>query len=396
MHSLLLPGAISNHWTLLLCLLGICAVFPTPQPLKKNSPVFPALRTICFLTYAFAFLHKLNRGYLDLHQSAVRDFFHQVLQNLPAFDEERLWTNHGMELIVLSLLIEGSLPILLFIRPLRRFACLLGLLFHGSIVLCQHGDYSQVILSCYPLFFSEPECADRWKSLRRVSRLRALASGAAVLLLVRISYLHPLWMAPPPGLAARIALGAEGLLVFALLLATCLLALSFLLDRPGGAPMREGPEGPKSRGWQLATWLLAASYSFSCLGPYLGLQFYHAQAMFSSIDLRTGNHLFLPRVPLFHNDAYVHDLRVQWGSAPDPSLVAGHPGLEVLLAHRGQVSMNYLRAILAHACETPSLRPLSISYSDEAGRSEAVDPCATGERRRGYSRATPYPWFLAP
>lgn len=399
LESMLLPGAISNHWTLFLFALGICAFFPFPQSRERAPASLLLLRALCVLTYWFAFLHKLNAGFIDPRTSAAWEFAHQVLQNVPLVDEQIFWQRYGMVFIVASLALEACLPVLLLARPLRRAACLLGLLFHGAILLCQHGEYSQLILSFYVLFFSEAELAEMLAGLRRFSPRRAALSAAAALALLRVSYLHPLLIAAPPGALARAAVWAEWLVVFVLAGLGCYLFLSLLLAPAAKPALAEELSAPApaptlaARRWLLASGLLIALYAFNCAGPYLGLQFYHAQAMFSSLDLLEGNHLFLSRIALFHNDDYVQDLRVQWGHGPDPALLALHPALAALLAHRGRISKNYLQAIFAHACRESALVPISISYQSASGRSlSAINPCSDTR----YSRLTAYPWFLPP
>ena len=111
------------------------------------------LTWLCALTYWLAAFHKLNPRFFRPATSPIRAFV-MPFADLLGIPREGLVDLIGHPLIVATVLTELTLPFLLWYRPTRLYACLLGVVFH--LVMMSQGvmDFPIVIMAFYPLFLS--------------------------------------------------------------------------------------------------------------------------------------------------------------------------------------------------------------------------------------------------
>lgn len=122
--------------------------------------------------------------------------------------------------------------------------------------------------------------------------------------------------------------------------------------------------------------LIGAAFVLNNLAPYLGLNYAGAMTMFSGITVTADNHLFIPKVALGGEGAYVSitDRKAQNLTRPmtetiDRLLRSGN--------ERPQVSINVLRYHLSRACASSPGASLSLTLVTEAGqRREHENVCA--------------------
>src|SRR5215475_7437530 len=109
----------------------------------------PVLRAMVVAMYAFAFLAKLNHGFLDVRVSCVAAMYGDLLRRIP-FAPDAVWAK---ELAVWgTLAIEGSLPLLFAFRRTRGLGVLVGMPFHLMLGSIGHRTFSALAYALYGLF----------------------------------------------------------------------------------------------------------------------------------------------------------------------------------------------------------------------------------------------------
>jgi hypothetical protein len=121
------------------------------------------LRAVCVLTYAFSFVQKMNPEWFAGQAPITTSFLYQPIEPLV----ERLGLRPQpirqllMPLAVFgTLVLELTLPLLLYWRRTRLWGCLLGLLFHLPMLARAVGDFPVMIVAFYPLFLSRGEAGE--------------------------------------------------------------------------------------------------------------------------------------------------------------------------------------------------------------------------------------------
>ena len=234
-----------------------------------------AVRYVMIGVYAFAVLAKLNYAYLDPAGSFA--------MGVPSL----AWVG-----IAASLLVELALPVLLLFRATRRYAVIVGYLFHlwltvGSGIYVF--DFSALAFCVYASCLPDAlvETLDDVKRLPLVPlalRFRTTILGAIAVATV------VLWFVEVPD-ARESSIKNFTWILFALLLTAP--AYLRVLER-GSAPWSDRPETPRVAA---PVWGVIALLALAGLSPYLGLRTVPAFTMFSNLRTEAGleNHLFMPK-----------------------------------------------------------------------------------------------------
>lgn len=281
----MLPFAF-NHRLVLAAVnaaLLVCAArarWTAPDPWSRPDPIVcaaPAARAIVVVVYAFAFLAKLNTGFLDPESSCAVAFSRHIG---PFVD---LVPGGARAAVFATLLVEAILPPLLVIRSTRAYAVLLGLVFHLvlSFDLVQHFvDFSSVMSSLLVLFVPLDVAEDA-----NLRTSRRLAIAFAILIAIGLA-VHTIgvgagaaWL----GLAVAVQLVWVGYAAHLILLVVRFRAAAptrvreTFVMRPALAP-------------------LVALVALNGLAPYLGLKTHTAWNMYSNLDVQAdrSNHLLVP------------------------------------------------------------------------------------------------------
>lgn len=247
---------------------------------EKNRP---AVRYVLIGVYFFAVLAKLNHGYLDPEASCGAVFMSRIAAGVPSL------ATLG---ILLSLALELSLPALLLFGRTRRFAVIVGYVFHLWLTIASGiyvFDFSALAFCVYAACLPDSLV----ESLKDVVRLPLvpLAVRFRVYILGAIAAATVVfWFVDVPD--AR-----EGVIKnFAWVL--------FALVFTSGAFLRVLENG--SAPWKSArtfervpasAWLVIALLILVGASPYLGLRTVPDFTMFSNLRTEAGyeNHLFMPR-----------------------------------------------------------------------------------------------------
>lgn len=114
----------------------------------------PVARLQLLLVYFFACFHKLNSGFTSLEHSCASAFYLRFASWFP-FAPNAPWAAETA--IHATLVIEGALPLLLFIPRTRHAAIVLGVLFHSILSADYHQhtmDFSSIMFALLILFVS--------------------------------------------------------------------------------------------------------------------------------------------------------------------------------------------------------------------------------------------------
>jgi hypothetical protein len=263
----------------------------------------PVLRAIVVAMYGFAFLAKLNHGFLDQRVSCVAVMYDDLLRRIP-FAPDAPWAR---ELAVWgTLLIEGALPLLFTFRRTWGLAVWIGMPFHLMLGSIGHRTFSALAYGLYALFVIDaltPQLVAWHDAVQRRFGAEALARGLSwlragavggCLALVAASAAGLYRAGVGPFLVYRVGWVVWGLWSLALMAAYLPAALRMLR---GPAPAPAGvPTVPPFR-WLYAAFALVLLNGSS---QYLGLKTETAFTMYSNLRTEGGinNHLFLPALRL--------------------------------------------------------------------------------------------------
>ena len=143
------------------------------------------LKSICALTYFFAFFYKLNPGWFS---SAGRAAGFLTMPLNPLLDLLGMPDTFRRLLASISiygtLVIEFSLPVLLLMRRTRLLGCRIGLIFSLGMIAQGVGNFPVLIVAFYPAFLSlaqTRELVERCLARPTVARIIATVMFAAVL-----------------------------------------------------------------------------------------------------------------------------------------------------------------------------------------------------------------------
>jgi hypothetical protein len=144
---------IGNHWWLAAAVsVGALAARPWSAADDDFSARFgPTARLVLLTFYSFAAFAKLNAGFLDPVESCARFFANQTLSfyRLP---EVGAASPIASFLAVVTVVIELAVPVLLLVRPTRRWGVWLAVVFHLLLTLDLRQHFYDFTLVLVPLF----------------------------------------------------------------------------------------------------------------------------------------------------------------------------------------------------------------------------------------------------
>ena len=251
--------------------------------------LFPLFRAGFYVMFAFVVLHKSNVGFLDPSVSCAISHFGKLTDRIPWIPTaESLGIERALPL--LTLLAEGSIPVLLFFKRTRQLALYVAFGFHYVMAINGFQGFSAFALSIYVPFLSRDlhrQVADAYRVARERFRGDALLNGVLILIAlfaVAITLGHATGRTYQMERVGKLWYLAGAPLIFVIYL--------YLSGR--GRPRKTCPSASRPRkAWQWALLFLFAAQSFM---PYLGLKTEASFSMFSNLETEEDrwNHLFLP------------------------------------------------------------------------------------------------------
>ncbi|HEV7500726.1 MAG TPA: hypothetical protein VGQ33_12015, partial [Vicinamibacteria bacterium] len=315
---------VTNHWlfTLIVAvtvLVAAGAVWRRPRegPLPPDAlfdAFAPVVRVEVLLLYAFAILHKLNRGYFDPVWSCAVALAPDGVPPGAA--------------IAGSLAAEAGIVLLLVLPRTRLLGIALGAAFHIYLGSGHFDDFSAMLAALYVLFAPPDLVARAAEGARRlglprapVFAPRALAGVMAAAAVLAVGYGHA---------TARAVFGALWIPYSVGLLGIFLLASA---QRPAAA----APAAPAPARVPRLLWVMPGVVALNGLCPYLGLKTEDSFAMFSNLHTEGGvtNHYLIPAA--WQIAPFERDL-VTVKSSSDPSLESLVGWRTPYLRLRGSVS----------------------------------------------------------
>ena len=258
----------------------------------------PVVRIMLVVLYYFAFVAKLNTGFLHPDLSCVSVMYADLVDRFPFLPE-----NHAARVfsIGLTIAVEAAIPILLSFRRTRYLAIAIGLPFHLILGLVGHRTFSALAYALYGLFCLRPLTALVIRGQRRLQRSIASEWRSRALAAART--------AAGAGILALVAAAMTGNRVF---VASWLLWLSWsfvlavaYLAIIAARPLWSAPiAGRTARPGLL--WLMLVPVVVNGIEPYIGLKTETSFTMYSNLRTEGGmtNHLFVPvmRVAGYQDD----------------------------------------------------------------------------------------------
>jgi hypothetical protein len=252
----------------------------------------PLLRCSLLLLYGLAALAKYNRDFLNPELSAAAYFTHLFLESLgvsidsPLLDSMSIWG---------TIVIETGLPILLFIPKTRRYAIVLGMVFH-TILAHNHNlsvfDFNAMLFALYVAFAP----ADLLAKVRYTEESKWVFRAVwyrlpVVLTLIAVSA-GIVWWASTTGSSRMFLWRYRVALWFVIGVMLTIVTAQVLFGR-------ERPQTNLPSPFRLTgrfDVVVLALILFNGLTPYLGLKTGVAYTMFSNLRTEVGyeNHLLMP------------------------------------------------------------------------------------------------------
>jgi hypothetical protein len=321
---------VSNHlilaWFMLLTLvLALVVEGGAPPPrLEVSGFVAAGIRGLVVLTYAFAFLHKLNRDYFSLERSSASQLTEFFCWDRGLRDR-RLVRALALVGIYGTLLMEAAVPLLLLSSRTTRLGILAGLGFHFSLALLGIVNFSSMMYAGLVAFAGEGAAT------AAAGHVGAL--GWPAIVAACIPFLVAVWLVTPRHAARycpyRFRWAAWPLQwLFGALTAVFVLGAVML-----PAPAASGPTLAVGRlgGAQVVLLIgIWSAFALNGLGPYLGWKTEFSFAMFSNLRCDPWRHLlFRAHWRPLYRSPYVRIERVE--GLPDAASLEGDSC--ALLAH---------------------------------------------------------------
>lgn len=260
------------------------------------------IRAMLVLLYYFAFISKLNEGFLDPDVSCVATMYRNLSSKL-AFLPDGSWT--PVMTIWLTLFVEAAIPILLTFRRTRSFAIFLGLPFHYLLGMVGHRTFSAEIYALYGLFCMESLVywvagAQRFIQERVTKQRRHLFPKLVRVAVLAYSVLVITELTLKSAPVSRAAQAAWALWSLALAVVYVWAIVSSRASRADSSDL-SGRPGPGM------LWLMFVVILLNGSTQYLGLKTQTNFTMYSNLRTEGGvnNHLFMPAL---HPFSYQDDL----------------------------------------------------------------------------------------
>ena len=261
------------------------------------------------IVYLMAVFNKLNTDFFDVNYSPVTrllNFYYEAphLLFIPDLIPRETWVlQFG---IIATLVIETAIPLMLWIRPLRLWGILLGVVFHMILSIRLYppmAEFPTLLFAAYILALPDttiPMLRDLWKNVTSKLRLMPI-KNAALLAVVWFFFLLPMVLQWPQQqeklLFTQNEVWAYSWIVY---LGFYFVILFYLLKRTRG-----GFNEPADIRWlqprNIIVYIFPLLIFLNGFTPYFGLKNKGSWNMYS--HLRTegmyNNHLFMPNIRLF-------------------------------------------------------------------------------------------------
>jgi hypothetical protein len=292
---------VPNHRILMFCMnLGLATTLLGGAFRRQDSPSIRAGLTEVFTrlsppvlaaVYFFATLAKLNRDFLDPEISCGTAFLGHITGIFPslAFAE-------GSAAIWITIVVEGLLPPALLFRKTRRWAVLVGVLFHYGVALDlvkRFYNFSAVMSALLVASLGEGLLRQSLRALEdrfsRQVRVRPFLSMLRTFFAVWLTGLFAFGLLVEPTVAWRVFIGAWSLWTLLGLFAIALAVTAVVTPTEIAADATRVPRAAVV----VPVLLILAN---GC-GPYLGFKTRTSFNMYSNLRLEAdaGNHLMFPR-----------------------------------------------------------------------------------------------------
>ncbi len=364
-YSLRLSNHLVAAWFMCL-LLCLDLLFQTPERRGlAPTPFFSSgVQIVVGLTYALAFLHKLNPEYLSPRMSCGSLLGREYLEHRVNIRHPGLLKIQGFLSIYAILALEALIPLLFLFPAARPLGVLLAVLLHLPLGFLVHVHFAAVMYAGLSAFVAPQD----WP--RVLASAFALSKTKLVLYLLLGLYLGHRFGGY--GYRRRLPAYLHQLFFGVYFLAALAVGLTLL----HGGPLRTFTwGGPASRGLLL---LLTAAYLLNGLSPYLGLKTNFSFAMFSNLRPVPWRHLLwraewrplrLARYVLIETiEGLPPVTEERWGEALKPVLERlGQPD-------RWQYTEYFFHEGLRLLCRTAPTPPvIRIVYTEGGRRHEVQD-----------------------
>ena len=278
-YSLRLSNHLIAAWFmgLLLCL-DLLFQAPERRGLAPTPFFLSGVQSVVGLTYALAFLHKLNPEYLAPSLSCGSYLGREYLEYRVNIRHPSLLKIQGFLSIYAVLALEGIIPLLFLFPATRPLGILLAVLLHLPLGLLVHVHFAAVMYAGLTAFVAPGD----WPHL--LTSAFALSRAKIVLYLLLGLYIGHRFGSY--GYKRRLPAYCHQLFFGVYFLAA--LAVSLTLLRGGPLPATFSWGGPVQRALLL---LLTFAFLMNGLAPYLGLKTNFSFAMFSNLRPNPWRHL---------------------------------------------------------------------------------------------------------
>lgn len=379
---------LSNHlvvgwfFCLMLCL-DLLFQAPDRRGLAPTAFFLSGAQIIVGLTYALAFLHKLNPEYLSPEMSCGSFLGCGYLERRVLVRHPRLLKLQGFLSIYAILALEGGIPLLLLFPATRPFALLLAVLLHLPLALIGNAHFAGMMYAGLTVFVPPGQ----WPALLH-STLHGISGGRLALLLGLGLYLgHRFGVY---NYKHRLPAYGHQLLFGIYFLAALLVCLTLLRGGPLPATFSWG--GPAACGLLL---LLTAAFLVNGLSPYLGLKTNFSLAMFSNLRPLPWHHLlWRAQWRPFRLDRYVQIESIEGLPTGEDALYSVLQKLEQ--PEQWLYSEYFFHEGLQRLCRTVSPPPVIRVIYTQSGQQFAVENYAEEAVARPpcYRRLGLFPYVL--
>ena len=280
-YSLRLSNHLVAAWFmgLLLCL-DLLFQTPARRGLAPTPFFLSGVQIVVGLTYALAFLHKLNPEYLSPKMSCGSFLGSDYLEQRVNIRHPGLLKLQGFLSIYAILALEAGIPLLFLFPATRPLGVLLAVLLHLPLGLLVHVHFAALMYAGLSAFVAPGD----WP--RVLASAFALSRTKLVLYLLLGLYLGHRFGCFGYERAQRRLFAYFSQIFFGIYF---LAALAVGLTLLHGGPLRTFAWGaPTSRALLI---LLTTAYLLNGLGPYLGLKTNFSFAMFSNLRPYPWSHL---------------------------------------------------------------------------------------------------------
>ena len=169
-------------------------VLPRRQGTELEPALLPLFRAGFYVMFAFVLLHKSNTSFLDPSASCAVIHFDAFTDRLPWIPKAESLGIVGA-LPVLTWLLEGSIPVLLFFKRSRQLALYAAFVFHYMMAINGFQGFSAFALSMYVPFLPRDlhrQVADAYRVARERFRGAALFNVVLIFTTIFVAICYPI------------------------------------------------------------------------------------------------------------------------------------------------------------------------------------------------------------